>query len=192
MGGELTGANQHLGIWGARSTGGFLLGGSLCPPTPCCTPGCRRPPFVLGAPPPAEPSPSLPSVCPCGRSVSLKGLQAWLRGCHPVPAGPGTGQPRTAPDSPGQPHCGRAGTAGTTGTAGTRADPVGLGGGHKKRGRTRDGDPHSPDPTGVIGPITGGARRSLGTFGDICATGGLHRMNTLIGDGGSVAIWGGR
>lgn len=98
-GGELTGANQHLGIWGARSTGGFLLGGSLCPPTPCCTPGCRRPPFVLGAPPPAEPSPSLPSVCPCGRSVSLKGLQAWLRGCHPVPAGPGTGQPRTAPDS---------------------------------------------------------------------------------------------
>lgn len=116
-----------------KAQGVFCLGEASAPPTPCCTPGCRRPPFVLGAPPPAEPSPSLPSVCPCGRLVSLKGLQAWLRGCHPVPAGPGTGQPRTAPDSPGQPRCGRAGTTGTTGTAGTRADPVVLGGSQKER-----------------------------------------------------------
>lgn len=189
MGGELTGANQHLGIWGSQSTGGFLLGGSLHPPTPCCTPGCRRPPFVLGGPPPpGKLSPSLPSGCPCGRSVSLKGLQAWLRGCHPVPAGPGTGQPRTAPDSRA------AGERGPQAPRGPQVPGLTLlcWGGHKKRGRTRDGDPHSPDPTGVIGPITGGARRSLGTFGDICATGGLAPDEHPDRGWGSVVIWGGR
>lgn len=164
---------------------GFSAWGKPLPPAPCCTPGSRRPPFVLGGPPPAsrtEPFPPLRAplrpLCPFKRTP---GVAAGLSSC------PRWTRDWTAPDSPG-----RVGTAATTGTAasaGTRADPVGLGGAHKKRGRTSDGDPHSPDPTGVLGPIAGGARRSLGTF---VTPLGWHWMSTLIGDGGSMAIWGGR
>lgn len=46
----------------------------------------------------AEPFP--PSRRPCGRSVPLKGLQAWLWDHYPIPAGQ---RDRTVLDSPGQP-----------------------------------------------------------------------------------------
>lgn len=126
---------------------------SLSPPTPHPYP-----------PPPADPSPSLPSGRPRGCSVSLKGLQAWLWDRHPIPTGQGTGQSRTALDSRRQPHWhtvdrslrryrGRHRRA----VGGLR----GLGGG------TRDGDPSSPAPAGVLRPIAGGAspRAQLGTPG---------------------------
>lgn len=167
-----------------KAQGIFCLGEAAAPRTVLHP---RQPPSTLcpWGPPPAsrtEPFPPLRAplrpLCPFKRTP---GVAAGLSSC------PRWTRDWTAPDSPG-----RVGTAATTGTAasaGTRADPVGLGGAHKKRGRTSDGDPHSPDPTGVLGPIAGGARRSLGTF---VTPLGWHWMSTLIGDGGSMAIWGGR
>lgn len=94
-----------LGRWGGQGTGDYFMGGTLpsAPPSPraAAVPWAGAA-FVL-EPPPAEPSPPLPSGRPRGCSVPLKGLQAWLWDRHPIPAGHGTGQSRTALDSRRQP-----------------------------------------------------------------------------------------
>lgn len=49
--GGVIAANQHLGVWGAQSTGDFLPGGSRCPPHRAAPQAAAVHPLSLGAPP---------------------------------------------------------------------------------------------------------------------------------------------
>lgn len=107
------GTLRPCGLGKAKVWGHFCTGGATAP-LPTCALGSSWPwaGQLLSLSPTGSAEPFPPSRRPCGCSVPLKALQAWLWDHYPIPAGQGTGQSWTALDSPGQPapaalaHCG--------------------------------------------------------------------------------------
>lgn len=171
-------------VWGHFCTGGATT------PLPTCALGSCWPwagqllsSSCTGS---AEPFP--PSRRPCGCSVPLKGLQAWLWDHYPIPAGQ---RDWTVLDSPGQPE------PAALAHRGPQPPQVGgcCGGPQLSQAEqwigTRHGESAGPAPVGVLGPIPGEeswAQRVPGDTPDR-AERGWQCLGTLPSVGTSWRIW---